>query len=85
MPILAVHSTHDRTCSYGPEEKLWQELRAKGNRRMQVCCGPHIGHCEVFDLAYCDSSFVFEWLLKHRRPALLPAVKGGSEDMTIEC
>ena len=77
MPVLAVHSIHDVTCPLPPEEELWQALRRKGNQRVQVCCAPHVDHCEVFDRAYCDSAMIFEWLLRHRRlagPAFTAAV-----------
>eukprot|EP00929_Paragymnodinium_shiwhaense_P034371 TRINITY_DN18716_c0_g1_i1.p1 TRINITY_DN18716_c0_g1~~TRINITY_DN18716_c0_g1_i1.p1 ORF type:complete len:618 (+),score=120.86 TRINITY_DN18716_c0_g1_i1:98-1951(+) len=68
MPILAVHSASDSTCPVLGEERLWRLLKQKGNERMQVYCAQSITHCSMWDRAYSDGSFLYEWLLRHRRP-----------------
>jgi len=67
MPVFVAHSSHDSTCPMLPEAELWCSLRRRGNFWVKICCVPHVGHCAVFDRAYCDSIMIFDWLLQHRR------------------
>ena len=67
MPVLAVHSSHDQTCTLRSQETLWDKLKDYGNEQLNIFCVPNIDHCSVLQKAYCDNVFLFEWLLRHSR------------------
>lgn len=71
MPMLAVQSADDATCPLVAQEELWNKMCALGNSKLQVFCAPSIDHCSMLEKAYCDDVIIFEWLLRHTRPAQL--------------
>eukprot|EP00927_Polykrikos_kofoidii_P056725 TRINITY_DN50803_c0_g1_i1.p1 TRINITY_DN50803_c0_g1~~TRINITY_DN50803_c0_g1_i1.p1 ORF type:complete len:543 (-),score=60.29 TRINITY_DN50803_c0_g1_i1:366-1994(-) len=67
VPILAVHSESDEKCPLQSQELLWESLEEKGNQWIEVCCAPEISYMDMFTNAYCDSTFLYDWLLRHKR------------------
>lgn len=67
MPVLAVHSTADGTCPLSAEAPLWSRMRQLGNTKLQTSLNPH-DHLDMFNRAYCDGSYLFEWLLSFSLP-----------------
>eukprot|EP00927_Polykrikos_kofoidii_P066388 TRINITY_DN6199_c0_g1_i1.p1 TRINITY_DN6199_c0_g1~~TRINITY_DN6199_c0_g1_i1.p1 ORF type:complete len:529 (+),score=39.87 TRINITY_DN6199_c0_g1_i1:126-1712(+) len=66
-PIFAVHSASDLTCPYQKEVLLWDALMAQGNSQLEVWCAPAVDHTQMFYAAFCENSFLYDWLLKHCR------------------
>lgn len=69
MPILALHCTDDTTCPLNGEEEIWSAMTARGNEGLEVLCTKGVEHCNVFKHAYCDTDYLWEWLLRHAGPA----------------
>jgi len=67
VPIAVVHSLHDETCPAHLEHVLWDKLAAAGNEKLTVHLAPEIDHCSMYERAYCDDSFLYEWLLRFRK------------------
>lgn len=69
MPTLIVHSQSDETCPISLETPLWNMLIAEqGNKRVEVQLAANTEHCSMFERSFCDDQFLYEWLLRHRRP-----------------
>ena len=66
-PVLAIHSSKDNTSPKAVEEPLWEALQRIGDHYdgslLQVELGDH-SHCSMFERAFCDDTFVYEWLLR---------------------
>ena len=66
-PVLAIHSSKDETSPKAVEEPLWEALQRIGDHYdgslLQVELGDH-SHCSMFERAFCDDVFVYEWLLR---------------------
>ena len=64
LPILAVHSQKDSTCSFLSEKRLWEELYRRG-KKLHVCYAPGVDHFSMFERSYGDDAHIFKWLLAH--------------------
>lgn len=64
-PILALHCTDDSTCPLKGEEQLWSAMVACGNEGLDVQCAKGVGHTDVYRRSYCDTDYLWQWLLRH--------------------
>ena len=64
VPILAVHSTGDESCSWKKEKPLWDELR----ETLEESVEEDVDHTAMFERTYCDNTALYKWLLRHRKP-----------------
>jgi len=65
VPILAVASLGDETCPIQEERILWQLLLER-DATLQVEISHNLDHLALFDAAFCDSTFLYRWLLMFR-------------------
>ncbi|CAE8699119.1 unnamed protein product, partial [Polarella glacialis] len=66
-PVLAVHSHADTTCPVSQEQLLWKRLYNNGAGCLQVELSDALDHTQLFESAFCDSTFLYEWLLLFKR------------------
>lgn len=64
-PALVVSGIDDSTCPLPGNEALWCALIARGCNTLEVCCTYGVDHCSFFEAAYCRSTYLLEWLLRH--------------------
>eukprot|EP00933_Yihiella_yeosuensis_P078314 TRINITY_DN8963_c1_g1_i3.p1 TRINITY_DN8963_c1_g1~~TRINITY_DN8963_c1_g1_i3.p1 ORF type:complete len:597 (-),score=69.59 TRINITY_DN8963_c1_g1_i3:7-1797(-) len=63
LPVLVVQSVDDDTCRIEPESQLWELLLSRGVSCLQIELAPSCDHSYLFDRAYCDCTFLYDWLL----------------------
>ena len=64
-PVYAVHDETDVTCPLAPEAELWRRMVNAGNRQITICLKNGVGHCGIFDHAYCRDDDLYRWLLQY--------------------
>lgn len=65
-PILSVQSASDPTCPLPGMRSFWEKIQAmnpEGNL-LQINTAPNICHGDGFSSCFCDSTFLYEWLLQ---------------------
>mmetsp|Transcript_68958 Transcript_68958/g.165484 ORF Transcript_68958/g.165484 Transcript_68958/m.165484 type:complete len:498 (-) Transcript_68958:31-1524(-) len=66
VPTFVLHAEVDPTCPKFKEEPLWEALALtkRSNAKLQVL--PDADHSSIYNDAYCDNTWLMEWLLEHQ-------------------
>lgn len=65
MPILVAASVADVSCPFNQEVRLYRRLLSSGCSTLQVFLHKTAGHDRMRQKAYCDTDFLYQWLLAH--------------------
>lgn len=67
LPIAVAASAVDVVCPFSEEIPLLQRLQEEGCRTLQVFLHESVTHERMWEKAFCETEFLYHWLLAHCR------------------
>merc|ERR1712032_64952 len=65
-PVFVLHSEADDTCPRQKEQPLWDQFEGCASFNLTVL--PNIDHCKIHEDAYCKTTDLYQWFLRHALP-----------------